>query len=148
MNTGGITFGFSAAELERFKKQLRNFNSKKTAELKTVTRMAGIDLAHNAKGKVPFKLGDLRRSIRPVFGKTGLSVRVYASMEYAAFVEFGTITKVSIPPELATYAMQFKGKGLRKRGGMAARPYLYPAFKEESEKYIKTITTIMQQTEQ
>ena len=140
--------GFSTAELERFKKQLRSFSAKKTKKLQQLTANTGVQIRHLAYRKAPFKLGNMRNAIRPIMGKSGLSVRVYAGMSYSAYVEFGTITKVSVPPELAEYAMQFKGKGKRKNGGMPARPFLYPAFKEQFPKYVKGIETIMQQSEQ
>jgi hypothetical protein len=40
-------------------------------------------------------------------------------------VEWGTITKVSVPQELQAYAIQFKGKGIRKTGGMIPRPFFF-----------------------
>jgi hypothetical protein len=36
---------------------------------------------------------------------------VGANVFYAPYIEFGTKTKVSVPPELSAYASQFQGKG-------------------------------------
>lgn len=44
---------------------------------------------------------------------------------YAPYVEFGTISFVSVPPELTAYAAQFKGKGIIKSGGMKPRPFFF-----------------------
>ncbi len=80
-------------------------------------------------------------------GKSRLSGRVWTNVEYAPYVEFGTIENVSVPLELTEYAMQFKGRGIRKKGGRKAKPFLYPAFKEEEPKYIEAIKKVMQQDE-
>lgn len=58
--------------------------------------------------------------------KGEMDYEVTAGKDYAAYVEFGTITLVRVPAELTAYAMQFKGKGIRKTGGMPARPYFFP----------------------
>lgn len=49
---------------------------------------------------------------------------------YAPFIEFGTIQRVQVPGEWAEYALQFKGLGIRKIGGIRPRPFMYPAYKE------------------
>ncbi len=54
-----------------------------------------------------------------------LKIEVVVGKKYGPFVEWGTITKVRVPSELASYAIQFKGKGLRKNGGMIPRPYFF-----------------------
>lgn len=44
---------------------------------------------------------------------------------YAAYVEWGTVSHVSVPAELQAYAAQFKGQGLIKNGGMRPRPFFF-----------------------
>lgn len=139
--------GFSNYELERFRKQLRKFSSKKTEKLKKVTELAVSKIASGARARVPRVTSRLYTSIRPLMAKSGLSGRVFTNVEYAAYVEFGTIEHVEVPLELTAYAMQFKGRGIRKKGGRKAKPFLYPAFKEEEPKYIQAIKTVMQQEE-
>jgi hypothetical protein len=69
--------------------------------------------------------GFLRNSI--TFSRLAeMNYEVVAGARYAAYVEFGTITRVSVPADLVQYAAQFKGRGLRKSGGMAARPFFFP----------------------
>ena len=74
---------------------------------------------------------------------TQIGIRVFNETEYAPYVEFGTIELVEVPNELTEYAMQFKGKGIIKKGGMKARPYLYPALVAERPKFIAAIKSIM-----
>jgi hypothetical protein len=51
---------------------------------------------------------------------------VVSPHDYSAYQEFGTITKVRVPSELQSYALQFKGRGLRKTGGIVPRPFFFP----------------------
>ncbi len=142
-----MTIGFSNAELERFRQQLRKFNSKKTEKLKKVTKIAVHSIASGARKRCPRVTSRLYTSIRPLMGQTGLAGIVYTNVEYAPYVEFGTIERVEVPTELTEYALQFKGRGIRKKGGRKAKPFLYPAFKEEVPKYIDAIKRVMQQEE-
>ena len=139
--------GFSNAELKRFRDQLRKLNSKKTEKLKKITELSVHKIASGARARVPRVTSRLYTSIRPIMGKNRLSGRVWTNVEYAPYVEFGTIENVEVPLELTEYAMQFKGRGIRKKGGRKAKPFLYPAFKEEEPKYIEAIKKVMQQDE-
>jgi hypothetical protein len=54
-----------------------------------------------------------------------MEYEVVSGAKYSAYVEFGTITQVRVPAELMDYAAQFKGKGIKKTGGMPARPFFF-----------------------
>ncbi len=58
-----------------------------------------------------------------------LTVSISSHAYYSPYMEWGTITRVSVPPELASYAIQFKGKGIRKTGGIFPRPFFFPQMK-------------------
>lgn len=55
-----------------------------------------------------------------------MQYEIVSAMHYSAYVEFGTITQVRVPAGLEAYAMQFKGRGIKKTGGMRARPFFFP----------------------
>jgi hypothetical protein len=55
-----------------------------------------------------------------------LHYEIVNNVFYAAYVEWGTVSYVSVPAELQAYAMQFKGQGIIKNGGMRARPFFFP----------------------
>jgi hypothetical protein len=55
-----------------------------------------------------------------------LNYEIVNNVHYAPYVEFGTVSYVSVPAELQAYAMQFKGQGIIKNGGMRARPFFFP----------------------
>ena len=60
-------------------------------------------------------------------GETEESVgyNIVAQKTYAPYQEWGTIEHVSVPGELAEYAAQFKGRGIRKRGGIRPRSFFF-----------------------
>jgi len=112
--------------------------------------------------------------------KTSIDVRgsklereVYTDVKYAPYVEFGTKSKVEIPPGLEGYAMQFKGnrggsfedfeaslklwarrKGIPEEAvypimksilhnGVKAQPFLFPAFFAEQPELIKRLKKVI-----
>ena len=95
-----------------------------------------------AKRAAPVDLGLLRNSISyyPIAKST---YEVVSAARYSPYLEFGTITKVSVPTELVNYAAQFKGGGLRNTGGITPHPYFFPQvpiIRKQVEAGIKAIT--------
>ena len=80
-----------------------------------------------ASGMLKHPTGALEGSITkfPSGTSTQLHCEVVAQKHYAPYVEWGTITKVRVPSELASYAAQFKGRGLKKNGGISPRPFFF-----------------------
>jgi hypothetical protein len=105
-----------------------------------VTRGAQI-WVRNAKRDAPVDLGVLRNLITH-YPVGPLSQEIVSGARYSAYLEWGTITKVMVPGELQVYAALFKGKGLRKNGGIFPRPYFFkqrPLAVAEIERGIKAI---------
>lgn len=125
------------------------------------------DISTEAAQRVPVDTGILRSAIdHEVKGFTGV---VKVNSKYAAFIEFGTGTLYDAPAEWEQYASEFKGlksgsfqdfkknliawmsrKGIDQkylfpimmkilRVGIAPRPFLYPAFKNNTTKMLKTL---------
>lgn len=98
------------------------------AELKAEANSAlqsGAELfVRNAQRDAAVDFGRLKQGIThtPV---VNLSVTMVSAQDYSAYVEWGTITHVSVPAEYAEYAIQFKGRGVRKTGGMYPRPFFF-----------------------
>jgi hypothetical protein len=91
------------------------------AELSAVSA----NVVDRAVQAAPVDTGSLKNQI--TFSKIGeMQYEIVSGAPYSAYVEFGTITKVSVPPDLQSYAAQFKGKGIKKSGGMRARPFFFP----------------------
>lgn len=87
-------------------------------------------IANDARTNVPVDTGFLQGAI--IAQSQGLVGRVDVNMHYAPYIEFGTGGFVDVPEGLGSYAMQFKGKGIREVN-MPPQPFLYPAFFSESE---------------
>ena len=78
--------------------------------------------------------GGLKASIRP-FNK-GMTGEIVVGASYGPYQEYGTGTKVRVPSELSSYAMQFKGAGVR-QVNLRPQPYLYPAFFLNRDRFLK-----------
>lgn len=115
------------------------------------------DIEAEQKQAAPVDLGALRASIAAV--NNGKSISVVASVDYAAYIEFGTGTFVDINPiitagtladfnqaydELAAYAIQFKGAGIR-QVNLPARHYFFPAVYRNMELLLERIAKTMQE---
>lgn len=105
-------------------------------------RLTELAVKELSSGILTHPTGQLAGSIRPL--KTGeLTVEVAVGKEYAPYVEWGTITKVQVPSELADYAAQFKGKGLKKNGGMSPRPFFFKQIPIVAKETMEKITAVI-----
>jgi HK97 gp10 family phage protein len=67
---------------------------------------------------------------------------VGSRLKYAPYVEFGTGGTVNVPAGYEDFAIQFKGKGIRKVN-LRPRPYLIPAFESEIPILRKNIQNVI-----
>ena len=67
---------------------------------------------------------------------------VGSRLKYAPYVEFGTGGTVNVPAGYEDFAIQFKGKGIRKIN-LKPRPYLIPAFESEIPILRKNIQNVI-----
>jgi hypothetical protein len=67
---------------------------------------------------------------------------VGSRLKYAPYVEFGTGGTVNVPAGYEDFAIQFKGKGIRKVN-LRPRPYLIPAFESEMPILRKNIKNVI-----
>lgn len=68
---------------------------------------------------------------------------IFNNANYAAFVEFGTGNMVKVPTELAEYARQFKGKGIR-NVNLPARPFFFAPFFKRRQAILRDIVKVLQ----
>ena len=121
MKTPKINIGKLLSQIDSF-----GDDSKRLAV--AVTNMTADSIVTNAKQKAPVDLGQLRQSI----GNTKATIQtnrslIFANTPYAAYVEFGTGCKVSIPKGFEQLAAQFRGKGIR-QVNLRPQPYLIPSY--------------------
>lgn len=94
--------------MEELIDRLRKMPTNVSREVSEELRIGAEEIAANAKINAPGDVGTLRQQIG-VKKVTDLTFEVVSGAEYSPFVEFGTLTQVSVPPELEEYATQFKG---------------------------------------
>ena len=126
-------------------KELQAKYSKASDSVKKQARMAlqagAATFVRNAKRDAPVDMGVLKNSITfvPI---SDLTYEIVSGAKYSPYLEFGTVTKVSVPAELVAYASQFKGKGLRTTGGIFPHPYFFkqlPIAKKQIEADLKFV---------
>jgi len=134
----GLTFENNQA----FFRKIKNFG-KETEEIVKEELQSSIDDIYNeALMRAPADMGGgggIRGSAyKDVAGLTG---EVGFRNKYAAYVEFGTGTKVQIPQGLEDYAMTFYVNG---KGRLPARPFLFPPFFIISSFFLSDISERME----
>lgn len=97
---------------KEFQDKLRNMNGILTREVDGVVKDAANVWSQRAKQDAPKDQGRLINEIKPIHVKA-MESEVVVNVEYAAWVEWGTKTKVRVPPEIAQYAATFRGGGKR-----------------------------------
>lgn len=128
------------AKLQNKMKQLRNLDKQ---ELSNMLGNFALKTQAEMRDIVPFKQGDLQESIN--VSAQNKQVVFEAGMHYAPYVEFGTgrfvdleqLKQLGIPE---SYAMQFKGKGVKKVN-LPARPYFFNSIRRQLKILLKNIDT-------
>ena len=127
--------GFEAKGLKELLLGLDKVSDNVVKELDLEMDASAKKIARDAKRNAPKDLGDLVNAISDAKIRK-LDYEIVANKYFAPFVEFGTGTKVDVPPGLEEYAMQFyRGPGVN----LPARPFLFPAYEEERKKLIDRI---------
>lgn len=96
--------------LDKWRNKLGQLDKKVHDVVVSNIGLAGLEIAEDANSRAPSGLSnELARSYRYNLSKDGLSVAVGSDLQYAAFVEFGTRSKVQIPSDFADLAARFRG---------------------------------------
>lgn len=120
---------------------IKAYKGEKEQKISDALKGAIYDLVAEAQAKVPTDLSNLKQSIRVTVVRR-FEAEAEAEAGYAAYVEFGTGALVRVPKELVSYAMQFKGKGI-KEVNLPARPYFYPAAEAAVKQFLEDIKVIL-----
>lgn len=96
-------------------RKLKDFGAKGEQMAKAVVSATANDIRNEAIRNAPANYGRLRQSITVVVLDDGYRNDIQVGVPYGAYVEWGTGTYVSVPAELQSLAITFKGKG--KSGG-------------------------------
>tara|TARA_R110000851_G_scaffold32299_2_gene86823 strand:- start:4015 stop:4452 length:438 start_codon:yes stop_codon:yes gene_type:complete len=120
------------SDLAKLKSKLNNLRAFDKKTLSNQLGKTAFDIARKAKQSAPVDNGTLKQSIRTEL--KGKTVEVIAGAHYAPYIEFGTGGQVKLDDMLelgipASYAEQFKGKGL-KNVNLPARPFFFSSARE------------------
>lgn len=154
--------------------QINSFGEDAQRLAVAVTNSTAENIVNDARQRAPVNYGQLRQSI----GKTKAEIKnnrsfIFANTPYAAFVEFGTGSKVSVPKGFEQLAVKYKGQGrgnfdqfldairdwCRKKGideklaypiavsilrnGIKAQPFLIPAYLTGLNQYGKKLISVL-----
>lgn len=100
------------------------FESEVDAEVEDVAKLFVSDAVHSAQEQGIYDFGYLVGQIR--YERLGpMAFNIISGARYSAYHEWGTITHVRVPADQQTYAIKFKGRGIKKTGGIYPRPFFF-----------------------
>lgn len=122
-----VNIKIDQSDLLQLKKKLDNLRAFESQKLSNELGKTALDISRMAKQSAPVDSGTLKQSIKAE--RKGKTVEVIAGAHYAPYVEFGTGGSVDLDDMLqlgipASYAAQFKGKGIRDVN-LPARPFFF-----------------------
>lgn len=100
------------------------FESEVDAEVEGVAKQFVSDAVHSAQTQGIYDEGFLVGHIRHE-RLAPMAFNIISGAKYSAYHEWGTITHVRVPADQQTYAIQFKGRGIKKTGGIYPRPFFF-----------------------
>jgi len=117
------------SDLKSLKKKMDNLRAFDKQVLSNEIGRSALEIARIAKQNVVVDSGNLKQSIKAE--RKGKTAEVVAGAKYAPYVEFGTGGLIDLTDMLelgipASYAAQFKGKGI-KNVNLPARPFFFNA---------------------
>ena len=122
-----VNIKIDQSDLSKLKKKLDNLRAFESQKLSNELGKTALDISRMAKQSAPVDSGTLKQSIKAE--RKGKTVEIIAGAHYAPYVEFGTGGSVDLDDMLqlgipASYAAQFKGKGIRDVN-LPARPFFF-----------------------
>ena len=122
-----VNIKIDQSDLSQLKKKLDNLRAFESQKLSNELGKTALEIVSLAKKQVKAPTGTLRNTIKAE--RKGKTVEVIAGAHYAPYVEFGTGGSVDLNDMLqlgipASYAAQFKGKGIRDVN-LPARPFFF-----------------------
>jgi len=135
---------FKIEGLDALIKRLGKLAPEIAKEVAMEVNASALAIQSKARRDVKVDNGILRNSIQLKEINTGdkIMYTVGSRLKYAPYVEFGTGGTVSVPAGYEDFAIQFKGKGIRKIN-LRPRPYLIPAFESEIPVLRKNIQNVI-----
>ena len=147
-NTNYIDIRISNAQVMGAVQRIASIEKKKIEQIKQEIATTTYAIEGAAKRAAPTggrgKFGGrLKTSIHSQLRADGLGGRVWVAAYYGPYQEFGTGDLVNVPAGWENFAIQFKGKGLRKVN-IRAHHYLFDAWAMQSQIFLDRVKLIME----
>jgi HK97 gp10 family phage protein len=124
---------------EKVLQKIQQYPNNKKRAVKLILEKAAFNIQNNARRILTPQTKQSKNLHQQIQSQpTAEGARVFVKADYGPYVEFGTGGLVNVPRGLEDYAIQFKGRGIRKVN-LPARPFMYPAYKEEKPKIAKLV---------
>lgn len=135
---------FKIEGLDALIKKLGKLPIEVEKEVANEVNASALNIQSKARRASPVDNGILRNSIQleSILKDKRIIYTVGSRLKYAPYVEFGTGGEVNVPAGYEDFAIQFKGKGIRKIN-LRPRPYLIPAFENEIPILRKNIQNVI-----
>ena len=135
---------FKIEGLDALIKRLGKLSPEIAKEVAMEVNASALAIQSKARRDVVVDNSTLRSSIQLKEINRGdkIMYTVGSRLKYAPYVEFGTGGTVNVPAGYEDFAIQFKGKGIRKIN-LKPRPYLIPAFESEIPILRKNIQNVI-----
>ena len=124
--------------LDKIRKKFGSIPVDLAEEVDAELLAGAVDFEGRAAADAPNDLSGLGQGIKAVHVGE-MHSEVVSGAPYSAYVEFGTITKVNVPADLTEFALQFKGKGIRKTGGVTPQPFFFKQRKPVMDALMKNL---------
>ena len=137
----GANISIPASEQARFKSWINSVSKETRANVQNAVEASVYDLRRRAVQFAPHDKGFLKAKSYQRLSSDRLSGEVGFMVHYAPYQEFGTGSMVKVSSDVKEFAMQFKGKGIR-RVNMRPHPFLLPSLRMASRQLIHRINKL------
>lgn len=138
-----MSFSLKLEGVDEAINKLRKLDNEIAQDVDKEIGMSVVDMHNSMTRIVPVDNGFLKNSIK--YERKGLMHWVIgAYMPYAAYLNWGTINRVRVTAFWSNYAALFKGKGIRKSGGIYPTFFFTGVVDREKPKMIDRIKKIVE----
>mgnify|MGYP000321053740 CR=1 FL=1 len=140
-------FSIRVEGLENINKNLNELKKRGTDDVKEALHASAYNILSKAQSNLsstPFaeSVGGIMQSGFLEMTPDGYGFEVGFNKHYSPYIEYGTGDKVDVPAGFETYAIQFKGLGIR-QVNIKPHPYFHPALNDELKNLRKSLRDLL-----
>ena len=137
-----MAFTLKLDGLEETLKKLDKMDDEVKADVDDEIGASVFEMRNLAVSRVRVDKGMLKNSIQAEKVKD-MVWTMESRMPYSAYLNWGTVNRVKVEKEWAAYAILFKGKGIRKSGGIKPTFFFTGAVEEVKPKMIERLKKLI-----